>query len=176
MPGKHAPDSPRSYYVSLARALGAALGALALMVVAVVILLSRGGDDDKQAGSPAIQSPRATVSRSSSPRPSRSPSASPSTSPTSSTLAKNKITVDVLNGTNRQGLARKTMNQITAEGYRAGRTGNAEPLAKSTIFYRRGARDEALLFQKDFPDFTVLRESSSIGSAVLRVVLGSDYP
>jgi hypothetical protein len=168
MPGKHAPDSPRSYYTSLARALGAALGAIGLMVVAVVILLSRGGDDDKRAGSPAIQSPRAGASRSASPRPSRSPTASPTASPTSSTLAKNKIVVDVLNSTNRPGLARRTMNEIAAAGYRAGRTGNAERLAKSTIFYRPGAREEALAFQKEFPDFTVVRESSSIGSAVLR--------
>lgn len=176
MPGKHAPASPRSYYISLARAGGAALGAVALMVIAVVILLSRGGDDkNKLAGGPTIESPRPSASRSASPRPSISPTVKPSAT-TPSTLPKSKITVDVLNATNRSGLARTTMRQVTDAGYRAGKTGNAESLAKSTIFYRPGARDEALLFQKDFPGFTVLRESSSIGSATLRAVIGVDYP
>jgi hypothetical protein len=176
MPGKHAPESPRSYYVSLARAGGAALGAVALMVIAVVILLSRGGDDkNKLVGGPAIESPRASVSRSASPRPSVSPTVKP-TATTPSTLPKNKITVDVLNATNRAGLAKTTMRQVADAGYREGRTGNTESLAKSTIFYRPGARDEAMLFQKDFPDFTVLRQSSSIGNATLRAVIGSDYP
>lgn len=177
MPGKHAPASPRSYYISLARAGGAALGAVALMVIAVVILLSRGGDDkNKLSGSPTISSPRASASRSVSPRPKASTTVKPSTTPSPSTLPKSKITVDVLNATNRSGLARTTMSQVTDAGYRAGKTGNAESLAKSTIFYRPGARDEALLFQKDFPDFTVLRQSSSIGSATLRAVIGADYP
>ena len=176
MPGKHAPASPRSYYISLARAGGAALGAVALIVIAVVILLARGGDDkDKLAGGPTIESPRSGASRSASPRPGISPTVKPSAT-TSSTLPKNKITVDVYNATTRQGFARTTMRQVGDAGYREGKTDNAEPLAKSTIFYRPGARDEALLFQKDVPDFTVLRQSSSIGNATLRAVIGADYP
>lgn len=175
MPGKHAPESPRSYYVSLARALGAALGAVALMVVAVVILLSR-GDGTKQAGSPTVSS-NPTASRSASPRASRTPTVSPSASPTSSTLAPSKVSVRVENGTSRNGLAARTADKIRAEGYNVTGTGNAgASFAKSTIFYRPGARDEALAFQETFSEFTVLRQASGSQSALLRVVVGSDYP
>src|SRR5687767_588847 len=141
MPGKHAPESPRSYYVSLARALGAALGAVALMVVAVVILLSR-GDGTEQAGSPTVGSPRASVSRSPAPRASSTPTASPTTSPTSSTLAPAQVSVLVQNGTTRSGLAARTADKIRAEGYNVVDVNNAGArFAKSTIFYRPGGRD-----------------------------------
>jgi LytR cell envelope-related transcriptional attenuator len=174
MPGKHAPASPRSYYVSLARALGAALGAVALMVVAVVILLSRGGDTN-QAGSPAI-SPRATASTKS-PSPSPSPTVSPTATSSPTTLAPSKVTVNVQNGTARPGLARSTATKIENEGYNVGQVNNAgSSFSKSTIFYRKGAKDEALAFQRTFPEFTVLREATGSQTAMLRVVIGADYP
>jgi LytR cell envelope-related transcriptional attenuator len=171
MPGKHAPDSPRSFYVSLGKALGAALGAVALMVVAVVVLLGR-GEDTKQTGSPTIQSPTA-----SSKSPSPSPSAStPTVKPTPTILARSKTIVDVLNGTTRQGLARETGKKIAEAGYRLGRVGNASRLAKSTLYYLPGRRAEALAFQEEFPEFTVLKELRFSGGAILQAVIGSDYP
>jgi hypothetical protein len=144
------------------------------MVVAVIVLLSRGGGTD-QAGSPAI-SPRATVStKSPSPRPTATRTISPS--PTPSTLAPAKVTVHVQNGTPRQGLAAQTAAKIRDEGYRVTTVNNAPAdLAKSTIFYRKGARDEALVFQETFPEFTVLEEATGTQSAMLRVVVGADYP
>lgn len=176
MPGKHAPASPRSYYVSLARALGAALGAVALMVVAVVILLSRGGDTD-QAGSPAI-TPRASAStKSPSPRPSASPTVSPTATSSPTTLPPSKVTVNVQNGTARTGLAKSTAAKIEKEGYNVGQVNNAgTSFSKSTIFYRKGAKDEALAFQRTFPEFTVLKEATGSQTAMLRVVVGADYP
>lgn len=171
MPGKHAPASPRSFYVSVARALGAALGAVGLMVVAVLVLLSR--DNDTKLGGPVVSSPPPSVSsRSPTPR----PSVSATPSPRPAVLPATQVTVQVLNGTTRNGLARRVSKEITDEGYRVLNVGNASRLAKSTIFYREGSRDEALAFQTIFREFTVLQESTSTGGAMLRVVIGSDYP
>jgi hypothetical protein len=172
MPGKHAPASPRSYYVSLARALGAALGAVGLMVAAVLVLLGRGDGTDQNA-SPAI-SPRASASRSVSPTPSVSPSPTSTASPT--TLAPSRVTVHVQNGTARTGLAARTADAIRAKGYDVGPVNNAPRFAKSTIFYRSGGRDEALAFQEAFPEFTVVRAATGTQTTLLRVVIGADYP
>jgi hypothetical protein len=174
MPGKHAPASPRSFYLSAGKALGAALGAVGLMVAAVLVLLSRGGTEPTT-GSPAIQSNR-PVASSKNPTP-KPTTTTPSPTPTPSVLPANQITVEVLNGTSRSGLARSTGKKISDAGYRLMRVGNSTTrFAKSTIFYQSGRRGEALAFQKDFPDFTVLRQSSATGGAILRVVIGSDYP
>lgn len=172
MPGKHAPASPRSFYLSFGRALGAALGAVALMVVAVLVLLNR-GDDNKPTSLPIVSSPSPSVTATS-----PGTSTSPTPSKTPSVLPANRVTVEVLNGTTRTGLAADTKKKIEDEGYRVVAVGNQRPpIAKSTIFYRHGRRREALAFQQAFPDFTVVKESSALPEAtLLRVVLGGDYP
>jgi len=174
MPGKHAPASPRSFYLSFARALGAALGAVALMVIAVLVLLNRG--DGKSNGSLPIVSSSPT--RSTSPLPTVSPSPTASPRATTSVLPVNRVTVEVLNGTTQTGLARDTAEKIEAEGYDVVEVGNQRPpIAKSTIYYRPGRRAEALAFQEAFPEFTVLRELKTLPSGtILRVVMGADYP
>ena len=173
MPGKHAPASPRSFYLSLSRALGAALGAVALMVIAVLVLTNRG--DGKSEGSLPIVSSSPT--RSTSPSPTVS---SPSPTPTASRsiLPANRVTVEVLNGTTRSGFAADTAEKIEAEGYDIGEVGNQRPpVEESIIYYRPGRRAEALAFQETFPDFTVLRELRTLPSGtILRVVIGADYP
>jgi hypothetical protein len=172
MPGKHAPASPRSFYLSLARALGAALGAVALMVIAILVLLNR-GDGKSDRALPVVSS---SPTRSTSPTPTLSPS--PTTSPTRSILPANRVTVDVLNGTTTNGLARDTADKIEEEGYEIGTVGNQRPpIAKSTIYYRPGRRAEALAFKEAFPGFTVVRELKTLPSGtILRVVVGGDYP
>lgn len=176
MPGKHAPASPRSFYLSLARALGAALGAVGLMVAAVLVLVSRGGDGPNL---PTVSNARSTVAATS-PAPTLSATLSPSPSvrPTPSVLPVNQITVEVRNGTNRNGIGRATASKISDEGYRIGFVGNQRPtVAKSTLYYRPGRRAEALAFQKIFPEFTVVRESTALPQGTtLRVVIGGDYP
>ena len=172
MPGKHAPASPRSFYVSLGKAVGGALGAVGLIVLAIVLVAGRGGGT-KQAGSPAIQTPSASHS----PAPTPSASTTPTPKPTSSTLPKRQTIVDVLNGTNRNGLERSKGKKITDAGYRLGRTVNApQRYAKSTLFYLPGRRAEALAFQEAFPDFTVLKQARFSGGATLQAVLGAAYP
>jgi len=173
MPGKHAPASPRSFALSLARALGAALGAVALMVIAILVLLNRG--DGKDGTSLPIVSNSPT--RSTSPSPSLSPSPSP-TATTRSVLPANRVGVEVLNATATTGLARDTAKKIEDEGYEIVKVGNAgSTLPKSTIYYRPGRRAEALAFKEAFPEFTVLRELKTLPSGtILRVVIGADYP
>jgi hypothetical protein len=173
MPGKHAPDSSRSFVLSLARALGAALGAVALIVVAIVVLLNRG--DDKSGALPIVSSPSRTPATSPSPTTS---SPSPSPTATRSVLPANRVNVEVLNGTTRNGLARDTANKIEDEGYKIVKVDNQRPpIPKSTIYYRPGRRAEALAFQEAFPEFTVVRDSDSLAAGtILRVVIGADYP
>jgi hypothetical protein len=171
MPGKHAPASPRSFYVSAGKALGAALGAVALMVVAVLVLLGR--DDGKGVGSPAIQTSRPST-KVPSPHPS---TASPTPKATPTLLPASQTIVDVLNGTKRNGLARSTGKKITDAGYRLGKVGNAPTsYEKSTLFYLPGRRAEALAFQEAFPEFTVLKQARFSGGAILQAIIGADYP
>src|SRR5437870_2464775 len=124
MPGKHAPASPRSFYTSLGRALGAALGAVAVMVIVVVVWLSR-GDHSKPSGLPVVQTSRPAVSS-----PSPTPKPANQTLPATSVLPAAKVTVQVLNGTARNGLARQTADKIQRAGYKVTGTGNAKATPK----------------------------------------------
>lgn len=170
MPGKHAPESPASFILSLSRAAGGALAAVAVMTILVVALLNRGSAEPK--AGPTIESPTASPTRTAS----TSPSPTVSTTPTKEPLAPSKVTVQVLNGTPRAGLAAATAQDVQRAGYKLAGTGNAARTEKSTIFYRKGRRAEALAFQASFPDFTVLKEAPSSQAFILRVVLGADWP
>jgi len=173
MPGKHAPASPRSFYISAGKAAGAALGAVGLMVVAVVFLTSRGGTHPT--GSPAIDTSNPSPGTRT-PATGRTRSPTPSPTPTASVLPPGSVTVHVQNGTAHKGLAKKTADRIAAAGYRIGKVDNAPAkVDKSTIFYKPGSRGEALAFQRTFPQFGVLKESAA-EATVLRVVIGADYP
>jgi hypothetical protein len=171
MPGKHAPESSASFVLSLSKAVGGALAAVAVMAILVVALLTRGDAEPK--GSPAITGSPSSSPAASSPSPSAS---TPSPKPTPKVLAPSKVTVQVLNGTSRTGLAAQTAQEIEKEGYKLAGTGNAPRTDKSTIFYRKGRRAEALAFQRAFPDFTVLEEAPSSQTPILKVVLGADWP
>src|SRR5437870_655387 len=171
MPGKHAPASPRSFYVSAGKAAGAALGAVVLMVIAVLFLTSRGGTHPT--GSPAIDTSHPTSSVET-PSTGRTPTSTPTATP--SLLPPASVSVHVQNGTAHSGLGKRTADTITAAGYKVAKVDNAPShLAKSTIFYKPGARQEALAFQRAFPHFRVLKESAS-ETTILRVVIGGDYP
>lgn len=170
MPGKHAPESSASFILSLSRAVGGALAAVAVMTILVVALLNRGSAEPQ--GSPTVESPTASPSRTATPTPTPTATASPTKAP----LAPSKVTVQVLNGTSRTGLAAATAQDIERAGYKLAGTGNSTRLDKSTIFYRKGRKAEALAFQASFPDFTVLKEAPSSQTAILRVVLGADWP
>ena len=171
MPGKHAPESPASFILSLSRAVGGALAAVAVMTILVVALLNRGSAEPQGQG-PTVESPGASPTVSTSPTSTPTATASPTKAP----LAPSKVTVQVLNGTGRSGLAAATAQDVERAGYKLAGVGNAASTAKSTIFYRKGRRAEALAFQASFPDFTVLKEAPSSQPSILRAVLGADWP
>lgn len=177
MPGKHAPGSPRSFYFSVARAVGAGIAIVA--VVAGVVLVAFGGDGEKAAGT-STPSPTLTATSSSSPSPSATATATPtataSPSPAASTLASTQITVEVLNATTTPGLAAATRERVTAAGYRVTRVGNAPTVASSTIYFRRGMRAEAAALQRLFPEFGALAEAQGGQTVMMRMVIGSDFP
>ena len=75
-----------------------------------------------------------------------------------------------------RGIGAAISKALKAAGYKVAKVDNAPShLAKSTIFYKPGARQEALAFQRAFPHFRVLKESAS-ETTILRVVIGGDYP
>jgi hypothetical protein len=170
MPGKHAPQSSKSFLLSLAAAAGGALAALGLVIGVVLVAVNSGGDKAPAAGNPVV---------------SPSPSSAPSVSPTPTTVEQGipvlppaRVSLAVLNGTPRAGLAKKFKDRAAKEGYPVLRIGNAKPTAKSTIFYRADARNEALQLQRTFGELTVLAEvpSDLASDVLLTVVLGADYP
>ncbi len=168
MPGKHAPESSASFLLSLSRAVGGALAAVAVMTILVVALLNRGSDAESQ-GPTVSPPPPPTVSTS--PRPQAStPAATPAV------LAPSKVTVQVLNGTQRVGLAARTADDIQKAGYKLAGTGNGAATQKSAIFYRKGRGAEAAAFQQLFPGFTVLKQAPASQATILKVVLGADWP
>jgi hypothetical protein len=173
MPGKHAPRSVLSFYLSLARAVAGALAAVGVLVAVVLVLLNLvlGRGESPPSALPTVEgapaaSPEATLPTLETPTP----------SPTGTALAPGRVTVAVLNGTTRRGLAAATAERIRRAGYRVVDVGNAPRTEESTIFYRPGARAEALAFQERFPEFGVLQESTQTGQAMLRVVIGADFP
>src|SRR2546426_6953846 len=136
MPGKHAPAAAKSFYLSLARTGGVAVTVAALIAVVAVLAVRSGKHGTPQAGvtilpteSPTFfalptVTPSAKASRSSNPSPSAK--ASPS---------RPAVTVAVLNGTSRGGLAKRTADRVTKAGYRVVRVGNTSKTDKSTILY-----------------------------------------
>lgn len=172
MPGKHAPPSSKSFLVSLASAVGGALAAIGLVVGVVVVAVNSGNSGKNAAGNPVVRRPTT---------PSPTPAA-PTPTPTTveqgaPVLPKSRVTLAVLNGTPRTGLARSFRGRATEAGYPVVRVGNAAPHSKSTIYYRADARAEALEFQRVFRELTVVAEApkSLSGDVLLTIVLGADY-
>lgn len=195
MPGKHAPKAPTSYYLSLARSVGGALAIVAMVVIVAVIAINSGGGGKPAARQTSSPTPSPTPSEpapiessepSTSPEPSGavtpptptiSATPSPQTpDPGPTTLPPDQVSVEVLNGTRRAGLAGKTADRLRQEGYKVVRTGNANPAEKSTILYVPGASDEAAALQLEFPEFTVVKRGRASQPVILRLIIGADFP
>ena len=167
MPGKHAPESPASFYLSVARAVGGAL--VVLGVVAVIAIAATGGGGKKPAAQKTTPPP--TVST----NPTLSSTPSTSTSPTAnSNLA--RITVDVFNGTQRAGLATGLANKLKADGYTVKTVGNqAKHQAQTTIYYRVGFKAAADALLAAHPELKRVAEAPASQTETLTVVIGDDY-
>ncbi|MBI4728301.1 MAG: LytR C-terminal domain-containing protein [Acidobacteria bacterium] len=181
MPGKHAPASPASFYRSIARSVGGVVAVVGLAVAVIYVALSSGGNR------PAAKPTRPPASlppaiESSEPSPSLEPSSPGPTpglrspDPVPTTLPAQEVSVEVLNGTKRAGLAGKTADRLRKAGYNVVGTGNAKAATASVILYVPGAEDEALALQQQFPEFGRLKEGKPEQSVILRLVIGSDFP
>ena len=174
MPGKHAPDSPASFILSVGRA---AAGALVVLGVVAVIAVAATGSNKK----PIAQSstPRATVSTrtpTSSPSSTLSATSTPTATATASTAP--KVTVNVLNGTTRNGIAGALAAKLRAEGY-AIKTVATDPKHQTvtTIYYRPGQKAAADALLAAHPELGKVAAAiaSTPTNADLTVILGDDY-
>jgi LCP family protein required for cell wall assembly len=84
------------------------------------------------------------------------------------------VTVDVLNGTGRAGLAGKVADALRGQGFRVGTVGNSSgTVGSSTVRFGPGAADKARVLAAAVPG-AVLQASSSIGNTV-QLVIGPNY-
>jgi hypothetical protein len=168
MPGKHAPASPKSFYLSLARSGSGVAVVVALIVLVAVFAVRSGGEPEPKRASTATGAPTGAPTAEATVRPTLSPEQSPGP----------EATVSVLNGTTRAGIARRTADRVRKAGYTVVRVGNTTPRDTSTIFYALGAREAALALQKDFPEFGALEEATPAQAreATLTLIIGADFP
>lgn len=168
MPGKHAPESPASFYLSVARAVGGAL--VVLGVVAVIAIAATGGGGKK----PAAQGTTPPPTVSTHPTVSSTPSTTLSPTATASNLA--RITVDVLNGTQRAGLATALAKTLKADGYTVKKVGNqGAHQALTTIYYRVGFKAAAEAMVSSHPELKRVAPAPAAQTETLSVVIGDDY-
>lgn len=85
-------------------------------------------------------------------------------------------TVDVHNGTARQGLANSVSQALTAKGFIAGETGNAtDRVSRTTIRYPSGAKDAAQGVADALASPATLQQDTSVPAGHVVVVVGNDY-
>lgn len=89
-------------------------------------------------------------------------------------IAPKAVTVDVLNGTGRAGLAGKVADALRGQGFAVGTVGNSTAtVSSSTVRYGPGAAGKARVLAAAVPG-AVLQASSSLGNAV-QLVIGPNY-
>jgi LCP family protein required for cell wall assembly len=94
---------------------------------------------------------------------------------TTTTIPNASVTVDVMNGTGKAGLAKQAGDELAAISFNLGTVDNAAPATSSTIYYakaNKAAAEAVAGHVSPSPDLVV--DSSLTGSEV-RLVLGSDY-
>jgi hypothetical protein len=176
VPGKHAPESPASFYLSVARAVGGAL--VVLGVIALIALAAVGTNNKKpQAKNTTRSTPRATATSTHSPVPSTTSTPAPSASAHPVT----KVTVNVLNATTHAGLARSVADKLSSDGYQIKKVDNCNcgTQSKTTIYYRGSAeKADAQVLLRTHPELRRIAPATSDipnAGAFLTVVLGNDY-
>ena len=102
------------------------------------------------------------------------PAAEPAPPSAPPRIAPAAVTVDVLNGTGRAGLAGKVADALRGQGFRVGTVGNStRTVSSSTVRYGPGAADKARVLAASVPG-AVLQASATIGNAV-QLVIGPNY-
>ena len=169
MPGKHAPESPTSFYLSVGRAVGGAL--VVLGVVAAIAIAATGGGGKKPTGQASTPPPTVSTNATTSSTPSSS--VTPSV-PATSSLA--SITVDVLNGTQRPGLAKALSDKLRAEGYTIKKVATQTThQSLTTIYYKAGNKAAADTMLANHPELKRVAQAPALQTETLTVVIGDDY-
>jgi hypothetical protein len=91
------------------------------------------------------------------------------------TIPNAAVTVSVMNGTGKSGLAKEAGDQLTAISFNIGTVDNATPTTESTIYYAKGnkaAAESVAGHVSPAPTFVV---DPSLTGTDVRLVLGSDY-
>jgi hypothetical protein len=173
VPGKHAPESPTSFYLSVARAGAGALAVLGLVIA--IVLVAVGSNDNPTAVGTSSQTP--TTITSTPPATSTTPSVEPTRSERP-LVARARVVVEVLNGTTTSGLAAGVEAKLRSDGYSRVSVGNTSaPAERTVIFYKPTFKREAERMLADRPELLRVKQAtpSSEGSAPIVVVLGPDY-
>ena len=174
MPGKHAPESPASFYASVTRAGAFALGVLGLVIVIVLVAVNSGEEPQQAAGT---TTPTPTLTRSSTaPTPTTTTTTEQTPEP-DPMVKRSALDDEVLNGTLTTGLAASVAEKMEDEGYRDIAVGNAPPADRTTIYYRPKFKREAERLLADLPELKRVRPMTSTtpGDSAIVVVLGADY-
>jgi hypothetical protein len=111
------------------------------------------------------------------PQPSVSPSVTPSPTKTRKARPKGQVTVLVLNGTTRNGLAALETDQLKNDGYKVKTPSNYTPKIQTTIiYYQFDSLPEAQRLQRQrFPGSELRPAPATIPADVdLEVILGAD--
>jgi LytR cell envelope-related transcriptional attenuator len=172
VPGKHAPESPKSFYLSIARAAGGATVALGVIIAIALVAVSSHGTKP-QAKRSIVPTSTATATVAVSPRVTPTPTRRPAP-----LVPHSKVSVNVLNGTAQNGLAGKVAAALRKQGYAVNDVTNAPShAATTTIFYRPGQKLLAGRLLKEHPEFGKIAPASSTTpkTAFLTLVLGDDY-
>lgn len=105
---------------------------------------------------------------------STTPSATPSEAAPVDTVSPSTVTVDVRNGTGRNGLAAQVARELRSRGYRPGVQKNAESLSRSSVHYPEGGIDAADQVARLLGGIDT-EPDSKVPAGQVRVYLGSDF-
>lgn len=112
--------------------------------------------------------------RTGSPNDAPSPSGTPSESASADAVAPSSVTVDVRNGTGRNGLAAQVARELGRRGYRPSVEGNADPLRRSSVRYPTGGAEAAEQVARLLGGIEV-EPDRTVTAGQVRVYLGSDF-
>jgi len=148
-----------------------------LILVALVILGILGLTKLFPTNASVGVTPSATGPTTHSPSPSSSPSNSPSPGETRKPRPKGKVTIQVLNGTNRAFFAALQTDVLKKDGYKTATPGNYTPkIATTIIYYQPNSLPEAQRLQRQrFPSAALKPAPPTLDSNIdLQVILGQD--
>lgn len=91
------------------------------------------------------------------------------------TVQPGKVQLQVLNGTDQEGLAATTASKLTARGFKVAGTGNATPVSSTTIEYASAAQmPQVNTLQQEIPGAQA-KQVTNLKGGTLDLVLGSGF-